>query len=144
MPHKFHGLILAIWWLLVLLVGLAPWWYFFGGEMWSVIRYKNHHVFLMCLVFIMATAFAGAMRLGFLSGLKILVNCSATAFLLAISRGLLLQRIDADCSSICFGFVNEILGIGCGSAGEGCATEFFLLAFFSFVAITIFFKKLYK
>lgn len=117
-------------WAITVLIAALPWVIFFvEGSIRLVFLYPDHRPVLYALIgLLLAILFVGTAH-GLLRGAKMIIVSSVFGFVLAMVRGLWLSQADNDCTSLCFGIFNNILGLGCGSAGEGCATEFFLFVF---------------
>lgn len=100
-----------------------------NGDVWPVLLRTNHRNILYVCIGMLLVPLLFAVRLGLLLGLKLIASSSAIAGLLALLRGLLIGYLNRDCVTLCLGLLNSYLGLGCGSADEGCADEFFFLSF---------------
>jgi len=119
-----------LFWAIATAVAALPWLIFSSeSSIKPVFLYPYHRSVLHAIIGLLLAIFLIGIAHGFIRGLKLIIVSSAFGFVVAMARGLWLSQSDGDCTSLCFGVLNRILGIGCGSAGEGCAVEVFLLVF---------------
>lgn len=122
--------LLKSWFLILAVTAIFSWAVILSDiDIWSALLNPGYaferYVFAIFMAIILGAPFAG----GILCGLILLVLASDIGFVVALLRGYLSSHFGQDCADFCFGFLNRILGLGCGSAGEGCAFEIYLLAF---------------
>jgi hypothetical protein len=100
-------------------------------EVWSALLSPGYAFERYVCIFLLVVGLGGPFSGGLVYGLKILVLASDFGFFAALLRGYFSSHFGQDCADFCFGILNRVLGLGCGSAGEGCAFEAYLLAFFA-------------
>lgn len=118
-------------WTLLSIAAAFSWGVLFNDiEIWSVLLNPRYSIERNVCAFLAIFALGAPFFWGRFFALKVIVLASDFGFVAALFRGYLSVHFGQDCASFCFGVLNQVLGLGCGSAGEGCAFETYLIAFF--------------
>lgn len=124
-------------WFLLGLAAIFSWVVIFADiGIWSALLSPGYIFERYACILLAIVGLGGPFCGGLVSGSKILILASNLGFCMALLRGYAVSHFGQDCADFCLGILNRVLGLGCGSAGEGCAFETYLLVFF---AVELFF-----